>query len=548
MTTRRHRRTQADDQGIALVAVLLSMAILSLFLLASLAFTLNGTGPARRDQDAKIAEGAAEAGIDEYISRLNANDNYWKNGNGDTTNAAFGSVGQVIQGTGTAGASYKYQLLTTAAQTAQNGVIRLQVTGTSSPNNGGTAISRTLTATLQPKGFLSYVYLTDKEMIDPSLYPQTAGCDAYYYAVGSTPGRVSVSGCQNIQWSSVDTVHGPLHSNDALDIGSAVNFTSVQTETGWPATKNAAANAVTWWGGAAYPLAGFSPHYSAPISLPTSNNTLLSVVDPDVDGDSSTPVGPGCYYTGATRIVMTGATMKVLSPSTTASNIPSRCYNTATPTTEQTVAIPPVIYVDSASGSCSTPSAPTAGTIGYPMANEAYTVGSSSANAWGTTSFYTPNYACTRGSAYISGVANTQVTIAAKDDVVVVGDITLTGGTTGTNVVGLIAGNYVWVYHPLKYGTTTTNLLSTPAVNNISAAILALRHSFVVENWGGGAQLGTLNVTGSISQEYRGVVALSGSTGYAKNYVYDARLANLQPPYFLKANNSPWQVATVTDK
>ena len=541
VTTRAPGPAEADDQGIALVAVILAMAVLSLFLLTSLAYTLSSTQPARRDQDAKTAEGAAEAGIDEYISRLNANDNYWKNGNVDPTNAAFTAAGQIIEGTGTLGARFSYQLLSTATQTAQNGVIRLQVTGTSSPGNGGTVVSRTLTATLQPKGFLSYVYLTDKEMIDPSLYAQPAGCDNYYYAVGTTVGRGTVSGCANIQWASVDTVRGPLHSNDALDVGSAVNFTNAQTETSWPATKNAAATAVTWWGGATYPLAGFSPHYAAPISLPTSNNTLLANVEPDEDGDPTTPVGPGCYYTGATRIIMTGTTMKVLSPATTASNIPLRCYDTSIPNTEQTVQIPPVIYVDSSASSC------TLGTIGYPMSAEGYTAGTSSANAWGAYPLYTPNYACTRGSAYVQGASNTQVTIAAKDDVVVTGDITLTGGTTGTNVVGLIAGNYVWVYHPLKTDKAT-NLLTTPAVNNISAAILALRHSFVVENWGAGAQLGTLNVTGSISQEYRGVVALAGSTGYAKNYVYDTRLANLQPPYFLKANNSPWQLATVTDK
>jgi type II secretory pathway pseudopilin PulG len=540
MLVRRRRNGQGEDQGIALVAVILAMAILSLFLFASLAYALQGTGPARRDQDAKTALGAAQAGIDEYLSRLNANTNYWQLGNTDTTNAAFAAAGTVIQGTGTSGARYRYSVLTTAVSTAQTGVIRLQAVGMSGPASS-TTVSRTLIATLKPKGFLSYVYLTDKEMIDPALYSQPAGCTAYYYAVGSTPGRSSVGSCQNIQWAAVDTVRGPLHSNDALDIGGAVNFTSALTETSWPATQGASPTAVTWWGGASYPLGGFSPHYAAPISLPTSNNTLLANVEPDVDGDSSTPVGPGCYYTGATRIILQGTTMKVLSPSTTASNIPSRCYNPASASTEQTVAVPPVIYVDSSSTSC------TLAAIGYPMTNEGYSAGSASANAWGSGSLYTPNYACTRGSVYVQGASNTQVTIASKDDIVITGDITLTGGTTGTNVVGLIAGNYVWVYHPLKTNLST-NLLSTPAVNNIAAAILALRHSFVVENWGGGAQLGTLNVTGSIAQQYRGVVALSGTSGYAKNYVYDSRLANLQPPYFLQPSSSPWQVLTVTDK
>jgi hypothetical protein len=530
---------------VALVAVMLSMAILSLFLLSSLAYALNSTVPARKDQDAKTAEGAAEAGIDEYISRLNANDNYWKGGNVDSTNAAFTSAGQVIQGTGTSGAKYKYTLLTTASQTAANGVIRLQVTGMSSPNNGTAVVSRTLTATLQPKGFLSYVYLTDFEVIDPDLLGDPAACANYYYAVPQVSPARTAGDCTEIQWQTGDKVQGPLHSNDALQVNGLVNFTNVKTETSWPSTNGAAATAKTWWGTQPYPLAGKPPKYAPPIPLPASNNTLLQNVTPDVDGDSSTPVGPGCYYTGVTRIIMQGTTMKVLSPSTTRSDTSQsnpQCYNPGTPTTEQTVPIPPVIYVDSSSSGC------TVGAVGYPSSNEEYTAGTTSAISWGVN----PNFDCHRGSVYIQGASNTQVTIAAKDDVVITGDITLTGGAVGTNVVGLIAGNFAWVYHPLK-NNTTTNLYSSPNVNNVTAAILALRHSFVVQNWSSGASLGTLNVTGSISQKFRGAVGASGggcntSCGYLKNYVYDTRLSYLQPPFFLKATNSPWELATVTDK
>jgi hypothetical protein len=74
----------------------------------------------------------------------------------------------------------------------------------------------------------------------------------------------------------------------------------------------------------------------------------------------------------------------------------------------------------------------------------------------------------------------------------------------------------------------------------------------VVQNWNVGAPLGTLNVLGSISQKFRGPVGTGSgstiSTGYYKNYVYDARLSNLQPPFFLTPLGSPWELATVTDK
>jgi hypothetical protein len=36
-------------------------------------------------------------------------------------------------------------------------------------------------------------------------------------------------------------------------------------------------------------------------------------------------------------------------------------------------------------------------------------------------------------------------------------------------------------------------------------------------------------------------------SGYDKNYNYDARLAYTQPPYFLKASNSPFALSKIID-
>jgi 7-keto-8-aminopelargonate synthetase-like enzyme len=147
-----------------------------------------------------------------------------------------------------------------------------------------------------------------------------------------------------------------------------------------------------------------------------------------------------------------------------------------------------------------------------------------------------------------------QVTVAAKDDIVVTGDLTMTSGLTGADAIGLVAGNYVWVYHPVN--SANHNLLTQAQhPHDIEAAILALRHSFLVQNWERGAALSSssdaatkLNVTGSISQKYRGPVGTTGGTGYLKNYVYDRRLTVLQPPYFLKPVSATWQVANLSDQ
>jgi Tfp pilus assembly protein PilX len=81
----------------------------------------------------------------------------------------------------------------------------------------------------------------------------------------------------------------------------------------------------------------------------------------------------------------------------------------------------------------------------------------------------------------------------------------------------------------------------------IDAAILSTKHSWIVDNWTCGATLGTINLWGSIAQYWRGPVGQTGSHGYVKNYNYDDRLANQQPPSFLSPTNaSSWKVTRET--
>jgi hypothetical protein len=76
----------------------------------------------------------------------------------------------------------------------------------------------------------------------------------------------------------------------------------------------------------------------------------------------------------------------------------------------------------------------------------------------------------------------------------------------------------------------------------IEAAILALTHSFVVDNFRCGNVLGKLNVLGAIAQKFRGAVATTKPTGYTKNYVYDDRLKYRSPPFFLDPVQASWKV------
>lgn len=598
------RRRSGTDDGMALVMVLGTMVFLTLFLLTALAYAMASAVPSRGQQDAKAAIAAAQAGVDEYIARLNADNSYWTRGNTDPANQAFSAAGRFIQGTGGTGATYRYQVLTAPADIARNGRIQLQVTGESSPGNGTRSVTRTVTATLEPKGFLNYVYFSDIEVIDPALMPASYlqvtrdgrqyppgqssrryamrpmdGCGLYYYT-GRSPSGFTVSGgqpatvglwstsanswysapgsvtsgtirgldavCEDIQWATGDVVNGALHSNDALQVNGSVAFTSPETESSWPyCQSNPSANC--WWGSGTPSSAGYRPKYAKPMAMPAGNENLKAYVESD-PGDPAPQARPGCYYTGATKITFNGTSMTVYSPNTTSA--PSRCLNTADRANPQTIAtIPPVIYVDAQSGACTG--------VGYPAS---YTVGGSTYTE-STTAGTTTDYSCNRGTAFVSGTLNGQVTVASLDDIVITGDLRYATGTTGTDVLGLVAGNYVWVYHPITSGGTNLSQLVPSQVRNvhtINAAVLSLRHSFIVQNWNKGAKLSTgsaatkLNVTGSIAQKFRGPVGTGStsslSTGYLKNYVYDARLKVLQPPFFLKPDTSPWEVSALTDK
>jgi hypothetical protein len=129
-------------------------------------------------------------------------------------------------------------------------------------------------------------------------------------------------------------------------------------------------------------------------------------------------------------------------------------------------------------------------------------------------------------------------------------------------VLGLVALNYVEINHPVdshgndESSCSPSNSPSSGAVTCdlsnpiIDAVILALNHSFLVNNYNTGNSLGTITLNGTIDQNWRGPVGTSSGgtlvTGYSKNYQYDARLVYLSPPYYLEPGTSFWGLASFT--
>jgi hypothetical protein len=128
-------------------------------------------------------------------------------------------------------------------------------------------------------------------------------------------------------------------------------------------------------------------------------------------------------------------------------------------------------------------------------------------------------------------------------------------------VLGLIANNFVRIYHPINGSNPgpssdcgASNASGTLPNPYIYAAILAVANSFIVDNYNCGSPSGTGNLTvyGAIVQLYRGPVGThqidgSVSTGYIKEYKYDDRLATIEPPYFLNPTSAAWYVQRQTE-
>jgi len=522
-----------DDSGLALITVIGLGLTMSLIVVASLAYATGAQRSSRLDQDWNAALGAAQAGVDEYLFRLNDNSDYWRYGNGASpytpdTVTETGPAGQPnpaftgwVEVPGADGrAQFRYDIDNSLFPT--QGVVRLRSTG-----RVGTK-ARTVESTLGRAGFLDYLYYTDLETLDPALYngnPYTvsqaqANCARPYYDPSRNPVTRS-NNCVSINFAPFDRIQGPLHTNDAMLLcGSPQFLGDTTTATLYrDGTRKYRTNTSCGSSNPVFQRAG-DPRSTARIDLPPSNSALRAETNPTLT------TTPGCLYYGPTRIVLnSNGTMNVTSP-WTKSPRPGCGVGTNVPLPEHgLIYVDNAVQADSGNPTCSS----RGNSIGFPISGDL------------------TRYPCQAGDVFIEGTLRGGLTVAAKNNIIITWDLTYAGGSTGTDLLGLIADNYVEVYHPVRCSNECDSLDDVVNMNpagktrpfsdaQISAAILSIQHSFRVQNYFVGACLGTLNVTGGIAQKYRGIVGTGGSncnTGYRKNYVYDTRLKFSSPPKFL---------------
>jgi hypothetical protein len=492
------------QQGFTTVTLMGAMAVGSLLVAGGFAAVDPDIGISRDDQDYKQAYGAAEAGVQWYLASLSRDNGYYVQCTDvlDPNASEQAPVNDRWDGsgadprlwrnlTGSTEAQYTVELLPAPGYAAcdpddqysmidPNGNMRLRVTGRSREE------ARSIIVTLRRRNFIDFIYFTHFETLDPAAYSTSfmrswaqANCSKFRAQRGSS--------CTEIQFATDDDVKGPLHTNDSVLVCGSPTFGRDNKD--------------------AIELNGSSPGYEA------SGGCGLN---PDFDGTVVYPAGqmelppsntalqhlaqPGYLFQGKTQIVIDDSSMQV--------KVKNGSW--------QTKSLPAngVIYVKN-DGNCS---------IGYAR-NQTYNSPSACGDAW------------------VKGDYSSDLTIAADNDVIVNGS--LTRNDDGL-LFGLIANNFVRVYHPVFYDEDDEdcfNAVGSLTDPVIDAAILALNHSFIVDNWYCGDELGDLEVNGAIAQRFRGPVGTSGGTGYVKDYNYNDRLRFREPPFFLDPVQSAWRVA-----
>lgn len=551
-TIRRIRQGSGrGEEGVALITVMLSLLALTALSVAIVDYGIGSQNLSRRDQNWNAAFSAAEAGVNDYLNRINNSPNYASTYGTevgqtvDANNPAMaattedGSDWAVVPGT--TDTKFRYWVDSTAndASRAKSGSVKVTVTG-----KVGNA-ARTVETELRVLGYLDFLYFTDLEIMDPALDTgQPPLCTKPNHAYAQPPKPAYPDTCTLITFvgntNRQDVINGPLHTNDLMRVCGNPRF-NAPASTSYPGYEPELNEPVEpgdpLWvelsscGTSSVPeFQGNSPKtnltYADPI-LPLPGNDELKKYTGHPGGVET----GGCRYKGPTKIVFNGDMLTVTSPNSKKGKIGANCPLGATAKKGPANG---VIYVNKSKKACNDANG---NGVGYPKPGDE-----------------TTTYSCKAGDAFVEGTVKGQITIGANNDIVVTDDLVYedkTLGSTsyqGTNLLGLIANRFVVVYHP--YTASGANHSDVNTDPYIDAAILSVLHSFYVQNWGDGDPLGDLTVFGAIAQEYRGPVGTfysasgNSASGYKKVYDYDNRLQYLEPPYFLTPSSTEFEQST----
>jgi type II secretory pathway pseudopilin PulG len=543
------RMSTRDEQGFTMIMTVIGVTLVALIAAVAVVAANGDSHQIARSANRQQAYEAALAGINEYAFHLKQNQEYWATCTGAATKEAaestpialneMGSTANRRPVPGAGGSTYALEIIPAAGYSKCNpathetavasmletrgsarGTFRIRSTGFYQ----GTEVK--VMATFKPKSFLEYVYFTQLETSDPVTYGNTEliaaanrQCSKSIYggryttqlknAAGQSlnrEGNVTTSSssyvyCDTISFVGGDNIKGPMHTNDAFVICESPTLgrsaqdpveVSYPTSPGWFQTRNIP-NSGSSCSGSNKNFKGTFEVASPELTPPATNGKLEAAAQPEF------------HYSGEVKICLEGSTMKVGPGSSCSGSL----YSGPLPANG-------VIYASNSTG-C---------TGEYSPFNVVYE----------------PAKISPCGNINIEGNFAKPLTIAAANNVVIMSNLTKANADA---MLGLVANNFIRVYHPVEMSSGTCSSSSknlTGSITNpkIEAALLAINHSFVVDNYKCGAQLGTLNVTGAIAQKYRGAVGTTGSTGYIKSYEYDDKFRTNEPPEFTSPEKTAW--------
>ena len=528
------------------------------------------------DRSSKQAYAAAEAGIAEYLSKVNSDNAYWRLC--ASRPAVPAHIGQQWNGSmpdprawrrvPDSNAEYTIELLPANGARVcdisdangsmldrRTGAFQIRVTGRVR-QGGRTEGKRSLIATFKRTSFLEFLYFTDYETSDPIVKEiQTYG-KITRPRVGYTPDRPAPSlpvwasencdsyyrdGRDALRWYRGDDQDNPRDGN--LNDDGAIYWPDADGRNPWK----------SWSGSCGRIQFGDSDQVQGPLH---TNDELYVCGTPEFGragrNDRIEITSPNAFIkcSANTAPVVRGDLQ------TRASNLKPPPDNGALKgevlpayffTGRTTIELQPdQILVNGVPKP-------------YPANGVIYVDSSQCGQEYRPLTPYSVPEGC--GDVYVKGSYNKDLTIAAAKDVIVTGDIVRQNTTPRPDVtLGLIANGFVRVEHKLASGpnlnvtypgASAPSCANSPAQDTdrtIDAAILALQHSFIVDHYYCGASLGTLTVFGVIAQKYRGPVGTSSGHGYIKNYQYDDRLSLRQPPHFLDPVRSAWRLRRQTEQ
>jgi Tfp pilus assembly protein PilX len=545
-----HVNPRRDEAGFTMIMTMIGLTLIAMLAVVAVTAVNGDIHLSRYDLDQKQAYEAAKAGIDDYAYHLHGENSYWTHCTEVTPPSAVneqGSTKNTRPVPGSTGAKYAIELLPSASQnkytqcnTSNPTLSMLESSGTlkgtfrirSTGFSGNTKAS--VVATFKPASFLDYVYFTQLETSDPVTYGKEAVIKGAYEQCSKTiqDGRylaqIPNSGgqyCNAISFVSGDSINGPMHTNDAFVICGSPILGREPTD-----AVEVASPPRGWYSTSEVPHSGSSCNGSEENFKGTFTANAGKLTPPPTNTELKTIAEPTFRYKGQVRICLSGGNMTVmtLTAAGTCASPTSVVYSGSLPANG-------VVYVES--GECSKE---------YTPFNVQYAI-------------IEPPSAC--GNAYVQGTYSGQLTIAADNDIVVTNDICLESCEaklpfSGLGVLGLIANNFVRVYHPhtqvynenKKVFECSENAAGYLQNVRIDAAILAIDHSIIVDDYNCGKKLGTLTVNGALAQNYRGAVGTTGSSGsgYLKSYNYDNRLRYLSPPSFIQPEKSSWVIGRET--